>query len=113
MALTQLAPMAPPTTYAEAMRLEVRAEAGRRGLSQSGLARLLELSQQAVSDRWRGRTPWSLDEVQRLEVVLALPAGTLFHRATDAAARGSQPIGRYVDTPGQHGVSRAALGLAA
>ncbi|MEU4361251.1 helix-turn-helix transcriptional regulator [Promicromonospora sp. NPDC023987] len=41
----------------------IRFEAARRGLSQQQIAAEVGLSRAAVSDRFRGRTPWTLDQV--------------------------------------------------
>ena len=41
----------------------IRFEAARRGLSQRQIAAEVGLSRAAVSDRFRGRTPWTLDQV--------------------------------------------------
>lgn len=77
MTTQELAPAAPSTTYSELMRGEVKAECARRDLNQRGLAALMGMSQQAVSDRWRGRTPWALNEIELLESVLGLTRGAL------------------------------------
>lgn len=66
-----------PTTYSEIIRDEVKAEAARRGISQRRLSSAMGISQQSISDRWRGRIPWTLDEVERLEPVLGLTRGAL------------------------------------
>ena len=66
-----------PTTYSEIVRDEIKAECGRRGISQRRLSLALGMAQQSISDRWRGRTPWTLDEVERLESVLGLARGAL------------------------------------
>lgn len=77
--LVQAAPPAykAPTSYSEIIRDEVKAEAGRRGISQRRLSSAMGISQQSISDRWRGRIPWTLDEVERLEPVLGLTRGAL------------------------------------
>jgi transcriptional regulator with XRE-family HTH domain len=77
-----------PTRYSEIIRDEVKAECGRRGISQRELSLALGLSQQSVSDRARGRIPWTLDEVERLEPVLGLDRGALLFRC---ARRDSNP----------------------
>lgn len=41
----------------------IRFEAARRGLSQGQIAAEVGLSRAAVSDRFRGRTAWTLDQV--------------------------------------------------
>jgi transcriptional regulator with XRE-family HTH domain len=68
---------APTMTYSEIMRREVKAACARRDMTGRDLAGLLGVSQQTVSDRWRGRTPWTLDDVERLETVLGLSRGAL------------------------------------
>lgn len=78
----------PPTTYSEIIRDEVKAECGRRSISQRALARAMGLAQPSISDRWRGRIPWTLDEVERLELVLGLDRGALLFRC---ARRDSNP----------------------
>jgi len=50
----------------------VRAEAARRGLTQADMAGLLGMSRMAVSDRYRGRTPWTLDELSTVAGILRL-----------------------------------------
>ena len=77
-----------PTTYSEIIRDEVKAECGRRSISQRALARAMGLAQPSISDRWRGRIPWTLDEVERLERVLGLDRGALLFRC---ARRDSNP----------------------
>lgn len=54
----------------EAVAENVRGEAARRRLTQTDLARALGMSQVAVSDRYRGRTPWTLGEIEALTRVL-------------------------------------------
>jgi len=44
----------------------VRAEGARRGLTQMEMAKRLGMSRITLSDRYRERTPWTLDEVERL-----------------------------------------------
>ncbi len=44
----------------------IRFEAARRGLSQAQIAAELGLSRGAVSDRFRGKTAWTLDQVGML-----------------------------------------------
>lgn len=82
------APYKAPTSYSEIIRDEVKAECGRRGVSQRRLSLAMGLSQQSISERWRGRVPWTLDEVERLETVLGLARGALLFRC---ARRDSNP----------------------
>jgi transcriptional regulator with XRE-family HTH domain len=50
---------------------------GRRRMSQKTLARALDMSQAAISDRQRGVTPWSLQELDHVAELFAVPAATL------------------------------------
>ena len=51
----------------------VRAEAARRGLTQADMARILGVSRMAMSDRYRGRTPWSIDDLEVVSMALHVP----------------------------------------
>lgn len=87
MAIQTITAPAPVTTRSEAIRVEVRAHLARIGVTQGQLAKALGVSQQSVSDRMRGRTPWTLDETTALEHVLGLTPGALLHAALDAVPR--------------------------
>ena len=39
------------------------------------------MSRQSVGDRWSGRVPWTIDEVDSLEMIFGLAPGTLMARA--------------------------------
>ena len=58
----------------------VRAEAARRGMTQADVARAMGLSRMAVSDRYRGRTPWTLDELEAVSSRLRCPVSALLAR---------------------------------
>ncbi|MFD7306866.1 helix-turn-helix domain-containing protein [Promicromonospora sp. NPDC059942] len=62
-----VAPRRAPTLYLDGLALvcaaAVRFEAARRGLSQRQIAAEVGLSRAAVSERFRGRTAWTLDQV--------------------------------------------------
>ena len=45
--------------------MNVRAEAARRGMSQTRFALAMGMSRTAVSQRYSGHTPWTVDEMQR------------------------------------------------
>ena len=64
-------------TFAEKVAANIRAEAARRGINQSALARALGMSQAAASDRFRGRTPWTLNEIEAVARVLRTTTSTL------------------------------------
>ena len=110
--LVQDAPAAykAPTTYSEIIRDEVKAECGRRGISQRQLSRAMGISQQSISDRWRGRIPWTLNEVERLEPVLGLTRGALLFRC---ARRDSNPQPSDLSPLEQFETTTAAWELAA
>jgi hypothetical protein len=77
-----------PTTHAEVIRDEIKAEAGRRSLSQTAVGRIVGLTQASVTDRYRGRTDWSLNEIELLEEAMGLARGALLARC---AIRDSNP----------------------
>lgn len=43
----------------------IRAEVARRGWTQLDLGRHMGMSRVAVGDRYRNRTPWTVDEIER------------------------------------------------
>ena len=53
----------------------------REGYTQTDLARLLGLSQTRVSERFRGKTRWSIDDLSKLVELGALPPITLWEEA--------------------------------
>lgn len=55
----------------------VRLLAGRRRVRQSDLARLFGVSRMAVSDRFRYKTPWTVDELGVLAAAFGVPVGVL------------------------------------
>jgi transcriptional regulator with XRE-family HTH domain len=58
----------------------IRAEAARRGLNQTDMARLLGVSRMTMSDRNRGRTPWALDDIERVAQLFHIEAADLLAR---------------------------------
>lgn len=77
-----------PTDHAGIIREQVKIEAAVRGLSQAAVGRLLDMSQPTVADRYRGRTEWALNEIERLEKSFGLSRGALLARC---AIRDSNP----------------------
>lgn len=71
------------SSTAQAVRQHLR----QRGLSQTAAALALGLSQQAVSDRLTGRTPFTLADLERLAVLLGVPVSELLQ------PRSCQPLG--------------------
>ena len=62
----QIQPMEPDAGALSATVSDnIAAEAGRRRLTQGQLAAGLGMGRQSVQARYTGRTPWTLDEVQR------------------------------------------------
>ena len=53
-----------PDAFSDFVAANIRAEAARRGITQRELARSIGMSQAACSDRWRGKTSWTLDEIE-------------------------------------------------
>lgn len=50
----------------------IRAETGRRGMTQRDLGRVLGLAPSRVSERWRGITPWSLADIERVATLFGM-----------------------------------------
>lgn len=67
-------------TLSEVVAANVRAECARRGWHQGIVAEHMGMVRNAVSDRARGRTPWTLDEVERLAVLFGLEVADLLAR---------------------------------
>jgi transcriptional regulator with XRE-family HTH domain len=65
----------------------VRLLCARRGVNQSDLARLLGLSRMSVSDRFRYKTPWAIDELGILAVWFGVPVSVLFGEQGQAVAQ--------------------------
>jgi len=63
----EVRPRPAPTLYRDGLALvcaaAIRFEAARRGLSQMQIAAEVGLSRAAVSDRFRGKTAWTLDQL--------------------------------------------------
>ncbi|MBD3784046.1 MAG: helix-turn-helix domain-containing protein [Micrococcales bacterium] len=58
----------------------VRAEAARRGCTQTKVAELVELAQPAVSDRYRERRQWQLEDLDKLGRAWGLDPAELLAR---------------------------------
>lgn len=63
--------------FVETVAANIRAEAGRRGLHQRDVARYLGLAPSRVSERWRGITPWQLDDIEKMAALFGCPPQTL------------------------------------
>lgn len=64
-------------TLADAVAANIRAEAARAGIRQRELAKRMGMSQAAVSDRYTGRTPWTLEEVETATRVFGVTVSDL------------------------------------
>lgn len=64
-------------TATETVADNVRAEVARARLTQARIAHTLGVSQQAVSSRLNGRTPFALEELVSLAALLDVPLSTL------------------------------------
>jgi transcriptional regulator with XRE-family HTH domain len=67
-------------TFAQVVASNIRAEVARRGIEQQQLARALGMSQAAVSDRFRGKTAWTLNDVEAVAHVLRATTSDLLVR---------------------------------
>jgi transcriptional regulator with XRE-family HTH domain len=54
----------------------IRAIAGRAGISQSKLAKLIGMHQRTLADRWWGRIQWQLEDLEKVSKVFGTPAST-------------------------------------
>ena len=63
----------------------VRAEAARRGMSQSALARAIGKSQPTVNERWRGKVAWQLDELAAVAEVFGISVTGLLEARDETA----------------------------
>ena len=61
----------------EIVRRNIRAEAARRGWTQSQLAALVGIERASVSHRYVGRTDWSVDEIDTIATAMGIPMGRL------------------------------------
>jgi len=65
------------TGTGQAIAAAVRAEMARQDRKQHELAAVLDISQQAVSRRWRGEMPWRADEIVETARWLGIPVARL------------------------------------
>jgi transcriptional regulator with XRE-family HTH domain len=74
------------TTTAQQVGANVRAEAARRKVSGSAVARAIGLSQSAMSRRLAGEYPFSVTELAQIALYLDVPVSSLLPDATVGAA---------------------------
>jgi len=60
-------------SMAEVVAANIRAEQARKGWTQAQLAEHMGMTRQAVSERSRGGTPWTLNETERAARLFGLP----------------------------------------
>lgn len=70
MSIAQIAPSNIDT--ASIVAANIRAEAARRGYSQSELGRALGITQSQINRRWRGVIPWQLAELDTVSYLLGV-----------------------------------------
>lgn len=75
-----------PTTLRDTVSAEVRAELGRRRMSQQALADLLGEGQWWVSKRLTNQNPFTLEDLERIAVALGLPPQHFMPAETTAGA---------------------------
>ena len=66
-----------PQTYAEMVAANVRAEMARQRLQQKTVAEALGVPKNLISDRARGRTPWTLNELETVARLLGTTVSEL------------------------------------
>lgn len=76
MSTATVTPM-PRRSFADEVAANVRAETARLGLRQADLAGVLGIDQSLISNRWRGRTPWRLEELEAIAPMLGTTASML------------------------------------
>lgn len=76
------------SAYSGSVVANVKAEIARCGVSQSGVAAALGLSQPQVSRRLSGRVDFSSSEIIRLSDLLGVPVGVFFGEVAAPIASG-------------------------
>lgn len=75
----------PPTDARQKIAANVRAEAARKRRTQADLAGLLGITQQAMSRRFHGHTPFTADEMAVIASDLGVPVSALIGETAGAA----------------------------
>lgn len=78
--------MSQPTPLSVRVAARVRGLAAEQGVTQMQVAEHLGLAQTAVSKRFRGVTPWPLDELERMAELLGVDLPDLIGYALAAAS---------------------------
>jgi hypothetical protein len=87
----------------------VRILCSRRRVHQSDLADFLGMSRMAVSDRFRYRTPWTLDEVGLLAQAFQVPVSVLLGEPP-TPVEGGQATGQLLGLPERDGRLPPSIG---
>lgn len=74
----------PRPSYSLDVATTIRVEMARRMIRQNTVAQALGISQAAMSDRSRGKTPWTLDEVKLVADVLGVDVVELLRPRQDS-----------------------------
>lgn len=85
----------PPTRLRDTVAAEVRAEMGRRAMSQVTLAGLIGMSQQSLSERLRGKTPFTTDDLEKVAGALGVHPATLLGGLPNSPQPTPPATGRY------------------
>ncbi len=72
-------------TPADHVAANIRAELARAGISQVSLTASLGITQQALSRRLLGKTPFSVDETFAIADLLGIPVSVILPTRSDAA----------------------------
>lgn len=67
----------PPVRLTDLVAAEVRAEMGRQQVTQVTLARRIGMSQQSLSERLRGKTPFTTDDLEKVSGALGVHPAVL------------------------------------
>lgn len=86
----------------------IRAEAARRGLTQSDIARRLGMAQSSISRRWGGSQSWTFELVDEVAAVLGLRPEDLLRARRDSNPQPSDPEATVTEHPAQEPLPIAA-----
>ena len=75
--MAHVIPFPEPDHFIGAVAANVRAEAARRGLNQTGLAAILGIDQGNVSRRWRGQRAFSLEDLGKIAAAFGITPAVL------------------------------------
>lgn len=83
----------PPARLRDLVAAEVRAEMGRQQVTQVQLSRAIGMSQQSLSERLRGKTPFTTDDLDTIADALGVhPAVLLGGRANTPSPSGGSTL---------------------